>query len=499
MAGQPTIQRQSILSTIIIFLGFAIGALNLIVLQPIILTTEEWGLTRVITESAILLASFATLGTNSVAAKFLPFYKTYLKPNEIDLPAKASKVFAAGLFLTLLILLLLKPQITEVFGRNNPYFVKFYYVLVYFVIFQATFLFLEIYAWYAGKTVFANALKEFLFRAFTTACLLLYWFEWISFDTFMALFGCIYLPLVVLLAWSINRAGGFPVHWKTSSVTRRLRPKMISLGGFVFLTTISNIAFVVCDTLFLAAIYNFSQAGIYAVAQYFAQVLEVPMRSMQTSAVPIIGNYWQKRNLKGLQSIYRKSSINLLVTGSGIGGLIIINLPNVVKFLPAEYGVIAIPVCILIIGRLINLGTGVNAQLIQLSKFWKFDFASTLIYSVIGIPLNFLLIRRWGMEGAAIANVIAMIVYNGVRFIFLYAKFRLQPFTPKTLWVILGAAILVAGVYLLPRFENLFVDGIIKSVIFSVIFGFAVIRFRLSHEMVALYEKWMPKLFGRLP
>ncbi len=498
MAGYPTIQRQSILSTIIIFIGFAVGAINLIVLQPRILTTEEWGLTRVVTEAAILIGTFATLGTNMVAAKFLPYYRAYLPAHKVDFPIKSLMIFTGGLMLTFLLLMIFKPQITQVFGRNNPYFTRLYHVLIFFVIFQAIFLYLEVYAWYAGKTVFVNALKEFLFRVFTTVCLLLYWFEWVTFDQFMIIFGFAYLPLIILMAITIRRSGGFNIQWKTSTVTRRLKTKMVSLGGFVFLTTISNIAFIVCDTLFLASLYNFSQAGIYAVAQYFGQVLEVPYRSMQTSSIPLISEYWQKKNMTGLQSIYRKSSANLLVSGAGIGGIIIINLPNVIKFLPLEYGVIAIPIMILILGRMINLGTGVNAQLIQLSKFWKFDFASTLIYSVIGIPLNFFLIREWGMQGAAIANVIAMIVYNTVRFLFLYFKFGLQPFTLKTLWILTGATALVAAIYFLPRFQNLFVDGIVKSAVFAAIFGFLVIRYRLSDEISALYEKWYPKLFGRL-
>jgi O-antigen/teichoic acid export membrane protein len=113
---------------------------------------------------------------------------------------------------------------------------------------------------------------------------------------------CLYLPAsshhyrVICKSYS-----SFPLVSKISSVTRRLKSKMISLGTFVFFTSLSNIAFVVCDTLFLASMYNFSQAGIYAIAQYFSQVLEVPMRSVQASSVPLVSEYWRGKNKSGVK------------------------------------------------------------------------------------------------------------------------------------------------------------------------------------------------------
>src|SRR4029078_11205830 len=131
--------------------------------------------------------------------------------------------------------------------------------------------------------------------------------------------------------------------------------------------------FVVCDTLFLASMYNFSQAGIYAIAQYFSQVLEVPMRIIQSSSVPMISEYWRAKNMAGLNSIYKKSCINLLVAGMALGGIILINLGNISRYFGAEYAIMITPLAILVVSRWINLGTGVNAIIIQLSSYWRFD------------------------------------------------------------------------------------------------------------------------------
>lgn len=487
----PSIQRQSILSTIVIFAGFGFGALNLVVLQPRILSTEQWGMTRVVTELAVLLASFSTLGTTSVFAKFYPFYKRYAPAGHNDLPGRLLLVFAGGLLLTLTAVWVGRPGMEYLFGQRTPYFGQFYFVIATFILFQALFMFLEVMSWFAGKSVVANTLKELFFRLLTTVCLGLLALQWIDFGGFMTLFGFAYLPLVAYLAWVLYRQGALQFRFRVSSVTRRLRRKMLSLGSFVFFTNLSQIAFVVCDTLFLASLYNFSQAAIYSVAQYFSQVLEVPMRSMQSSSIPLVSEYWRAKNFTGLQSVYRKSCINLLIVGVGLGGLLLINLHNITRFFPAEYAAMALPICLLVVARWINLGTGLNAIIIQLSTFWRFDFLSTLIYSIIGIPLNYWLIRHYGLAGAAVANILAVTLYNGFRFGFLYVKFGLQPFTRRNAVLLLGGIAIIAAVWVLPHHRNLYWDAAWRSALFISLYGVFVLKAGLSAEVQQLWEKWI--------
>ena len=489
-----TIQRQSIISTIVIFAGFGFGALNLIVLQKWLLTSAQWGLTRVITEAAVLMANFATLATPSVTGKFFPFYRKYLPPEKNDLPFITLTVFAVGLLITILLLLVFRPEIIKIFGKNNPLFQPYYFALVLFVLFQSVFIFMEVNAWFAGKTILSNLLKELLFRVLTTLCLLMIVLRVVEFDGFMKLFALTYLPAAIIIVYSVRKAGFFPIVTTISSVTKRLKYKMMSLGGFVFFTSLSSIAFIVCDTLFLASMYNFSQAGIYAIAQYFSQVLEVPMRSLQASSSPVISEYWRAKNKSGLKSIYKKSCINLLIAGIGLGGIILVNLHNIERYFGAEYAIMIMPLAILVVSRWINLGTGLNTFIIQLSTYWRFDFISTLIYSIIGIPLNFFLISYFGMMGAAIANVIAMLLYNSLRFVFIWKKFGFQPFEIKNGLLLLFGSALIALVYILPGFNNLFIDGIARSLVFIVLFGVLIIKGRFSEEINWLWEKWSAKL-----
>jgi O-antigen/teichoic acid export membrane protein len=91
--------------------------------------------------------------------------------------------------------------------------------------------------------------------------------------------------------------------------------------------------------------------------------------------------------------------------------------------------------------RIIDAGTGLNALVINTSTFWKFDFYSGVILLAFRLPLTYVLIRKYGILGSAIAELIAYSVYNFIRFEFLRRKFQMQPFDKFTLYSILLALV----------------------------------------------------------
>jgi O-antigen/teichoic acid export membrane protein len=144
--------------------------------------------------------------------------------------------------------------------------------------------------------------------------------------------------------------------------------------------------------------------------------------------------------------------------------------------------------------RWINAGTGLNTIILQLSTRWRFDFYSTLIYSVIGIPLNYLLITHLGMVGAALATVVSMLMYNGVRFWFLYYRFGLQPFDWRNAAVLGSGGVLIGLVYAIPSLPNLWIDGICRSAVFFTAYATLIVRAGFSGEVNLLWRKWSGKI-----
>jgi O-antigen/teichoic acid export membrane protein len=494
--SSPTIQRQSILSTFAIVAGFVLGGINMVLLFPKVLTGEEFGLTRVVNDFSVIAANFATLGALPVMYKFFPLYRRYLPPEKNDLPFITLSVFVSGIIITGLVLSVFQPQIIAAFGRNNPIFPGYYWLVLPFTLFYAVFIFAEPYAWYAGLSVQSNMLKETLFRGLTLVFLLLLTLRLINFSTFMVLFSLIFLLPALLLLGMVIKKGMLRTTTTISPVTRRLKGKMFRFSGFIFVATVINITAVLCDTLFLAGAKGFALAAVFAIAQYASNLIEVPLRSMTGSAVPVLAEYWRAGNRTGIYSIYRKSCINLLIAGMAIGGLLLINIPNLIDFLPDEYSIIGLPILLLIIGRWINLAGGLNAQIIQTSKYLTWDFGANLLLSLVAIPLNFYLIRYYDIMGAAVANLVIWSVYNGVRFIYLYKKFGFQPLSLKNAEAFLVFGLLIMVVYIIPKFTNLYIDAAWRSSLFMLIFGTLVLKRNYSEEVNQLWFYWTKRLFG---
>jgi O-antigen/teichoic acid export membrane protein len=293
----------------------------------------------------------------------------------------------------------------------------------------------------------------------------------------------------------VFKKGMLPTTFKMSHVTRRVGFKMVRFSSFIFVTTVINITAVLCDTLFLAGARGFELAAVFAIAQYASNLIEVPLRSMTGSAVPVLAEYWRAGNRKGIESIYRKSCINLSIAGLAIGGLLLINVNNLIDFLPDQYAIIGLPIFLLVLGRWINLAGGLNAQIIQTSKYLTYDFAANLVLSLIAIPLNFFLIKYYGIMGAVVANLVVWSVYNIVRFIFLKNKFGLQPFTSKNGEVFLLGIAFIALVYFIPKFTNLYLDSIWRSALFVLAFGWLVLKRNYSDEVTQLWNHWSVRLF----
>ena len=98
------IQKQGSKSSIYIFIGFIIGAFNMLVLYPYFLNTEQIGLTRAILDTGLTLATLCTFGTIPIINKFGPYYQNYLSVKKNDLPIITFVIGIIGFSLLLFVL-----------------------------------------------------------------------------------------------------------------------------------------------------------------------------------------------------------------------------------------------------------------------------------------------------------------------------------------------------------------------------------------------------------
>jgi len=471
------IQKQGLKSSFYIMIGFVIGAVNLLVLFPLFFSKTDQGLIRAMIDIGATLSVFCTLGTLPVVYKFFPFYNQYLGAKKNELPFITLVVNLIGFGILLLIGWQQKDFIIRKLGKSPSLAENFNYVYIY-TFFLLMFYWLESFAWGLQKGVVTNFLKETIIRIITTILILAFGFKFINLATFIALFSCIYaIPTLVLLSnliqsnkWSIS-------NFKISSVTRRLRGRMISFALFVFAGQFFNLLARTNDTFLIFGLRGLSDTGIFAIATYVSAILEIPQRSLTSITIPVLAESWKNKDLANIKHIYHKSVSNLLAIGILLFGLVWLNIENLVAFLNwisnkqgGGYDALTKLIFILGLAKLIDLGTGVNSQIISTSNYWRFDFYTNVFYIILSLPLNYYLIKNYGLEGLAFSNLVALTLYNCVRFGFLYKKFNLQPYTWKHgifLFLSIGIMLLV---HQIPSNNNFVINIGIQSFTYGIAF-----------------------------
>jgi O-antigen/teichoic acid export membrane protein len=487
-----SIRRQSIISTLLVFGGFGIGLFNTFFFtNKQWFTPDQYGLSRSFGDFGNMLFAFSFLGATSVIYKFYPYYHAHLKKKDNDLLGLSLLLVTIAFCCLLPMAVVFKPFFVRKFSANSSQLVTWYYWFFPFGYCLLLYNIIESYTACLKRTIITSFLKETILRLLTTVLIILFVLNYISFEIFIKSFAFLYGVLVVILLLYLKSKKELFVTIKTSSITRKFKKKILTLAAFVFggviITTISSSI----DSLTISGRIPNGQAalGIFALSSYISNIIQVPQRSVIAISIPVLAEAWREKKLDQILKIYQRSSINLLLIGLFLFANIWLCYEDVIHtfnmnpaYLSGKYVVFFLGVKILI-----DMGTGVNAQIIATSNYWRFEFVTGIILLVLIVPLNYFLIGKIGIVGAGISNLIAYSVYNLIRLIFLWKKFRMQPFSLNTLRSLIAAMAIYGLVYFTLGETKGWAGIFLKSVSFSISFIALSWYFKLSPDLEPVY------------
>jgi O-antigen/teichoic acid export membrane protein len=496
-----TIRKQSIISSGVVYLGFGLGAITNIILTREF-TPDQYGLiSGMFLAIGTIMYSLANLGMPSVVAKFYPYYRAHLPAEKNDLITRALMVLLAGFALVTIAGIAFRGQVIHYYEARSPEFVTYYYWIFPFAFGFTLYTLMEFYAWQLKKSVLSNILKELLFRGATLVLLILYLFGVIrGFGTVIKLYAFNYLLITLILIIVLSRSGMLHLVFTRSIVTKKFYKRMRALallswsGGVVY-----YVSFFFAQVIIAAVVPGgLTAVGLFTMAQFAGSLIQAPQRGLISASFGPLSQAWKDKDIPRIGRIYKQSSINSLIFSVGMFVLLLINFRDgIITFgFPRPY-LEARTVFVLIgVARIFDMGTGVNGQIIATSTRWRFDFLSGLILAAMTLPLNYLLAKRYGMIGPAIADLFTFTVYNSIRWGFLYRKFRLQPFTLFSLYTLLlgGAAYLICTIAFGGRYGLLWLFA--RSICFLLIYAGGVLLLKLSDDIQPVWNTIRKRIKG---
>ena len=483
------VRRQSIISTIFVYAGFFIGFINtwLFTRQGSAFSPSEYAITGIFIAVGNLMFAFANLGMVSVVYKFYPYYNDNLPKKKNDLLTWTFLISFLGFCLVILAGFVFKDLVVRKFGANSPLFLQYYFWIFPFGFSILFFSILEVFAWNIRKSIFTTFLREVMFKLLTLLLIFLLSFKIItSFDSFIKLYAFTYgitaLLLLVYLLWKKE----LNITFTLSRVTKKFYKKMVSMATLVYFGGAIYMIATFIDTLIIMSVLGEAEAGIFALGSVVAGLVQAPQRGAIAASIPVLSKAWKDKDYKKINVIYQRSGINLLIASLGIFLLVWLSYEDAVNTFKLKPAYLESAWIFFFLGmaRVIDLGTGVNSQIIGTSTFWRFEFVSGMVLLALAVPLNYLLVKEFGIIGAGYSNLISMAVYNSIRLAFLKKKFNMHPFSYKTIYAVVTAFVCYGICYYTFLSLHGLLGMLVKSTVFAALFGGAIIYFDLSPDVL---------------
>lgn len=473
--------KQTIRTSFITYLGALIGYVNVIWLFPKFLTIDQIGLLRALQDLALLLAPFAALGLNTSILRYAPQFKGK-QLHAFFTFTLLSTLLTIGFFT--LVFLVFREELLSPFLDKAPRIAEYGHVALVLVLVMVLLFLFEAFSRSQLNIVFPNFIREICIRAFTTLTILLFIWFWQDIETLIySLIGIYGLALLVLASY-LFLAGGLRLNTDFQFLNRPFIKNFARYSLYTFLGSSGVMIVQKVDSLMVSSLLGTSENGIYTTAFFIAVVIEMPNRAILQISVPLLSRSFEKGDLKEINTLYTEAAINQLLIGLLFFIGIVINLPNLFALMPKgeDFARGSWVVILIGLGKLIDIMAGINGEIIVMSRHYRFNLLAVGILALLTILFNYLLIPILGLEGAALASMVAIVFYNVVKYIFVYRKFRIQPFSWKTLKaLLLGGIVLAIGLWL-PRLENSWLDLFYRSAIVSILYLGFTYWLKLSKE-----------------
>ena len=470
------VKKQSLQNMISTYAGFGIGAVNTILLYPYLLSESQFGLVSFLLSTANLLMPVMAFGVQNTLVKF---YSSF------DDEAERGKFTAMMLVLPLIIAVLagftgvaFYNGISAFLGAKNAV-VQDYVWTIFIIAFSMSY-FEVLYAWAKVhlRSVYGNFLKEVFPRAAILMLLLGIYAGMINIEEFILAMTGIYLLRTVLMAFGAFKVKAPGLIWglPANAIPVLKYTVLIILGGSV------AAVFLDIDKFMLNQYKEISNIAYYSVAVYIAVVIAVPARALHQIMYPLTSKLMNEGNFRELNVLYKKSSINLFVVSGLIFLLIILNIGELYELLPESYSGGLIVVFLISLAKLTDNLLGNNNAIIYNSNYYRMVLVFGIFLALMTIVLNMIFIPIWGIKGAAFASLLAFLIYNTSKIIFVRSRMGLYPFTGKTMQV----ALLIAACLLLFYFWEFpfypLVNIGLKSILITLFYLGVTYKMNLARE-----------------
>jgi len=274
--------------------------------------------------------------------------------------------------------------------------------------------------------------------------------------------------------------------------------KLLSTSGI--LLAIGMISFLVhwTDILMIGHFLPTESVGVYKVTIQIATLVTISISSFNSIFATTISTlYHQKKHIR-LQLLFK----NITRWGFYFGLLIFLIISTspseILQLFGKDFILGKNSLLVLALGQLVNVAVGATGFMLIMTNREKLESLNAICVLILNIILNFILIPKFGILGAAIASATSLSLINIVRIIEIRFSLKIHPFNLKFLkglgaGIISFLLVLMLKNYLLFNLSYL-INLILSSLFILIIFAIFLLLFKLEKEDKFIIKKIKNKL-----
>ena len=376
------------------------------------------------------------------------------------------------------------------FGDKSPLFVEYYYFvlpLAFFMLYQTI---CETTCNVLMHIVVPRVVREVVVRVGLLVLYLMYAFRWLSLDG-LVIGICVNYAIAAIINicyfFSLKRINLQP-DWNFLRENKKLVRRYLLYSGFLLLSAITSVLAPTLSSFFVTAKMGLDSTGIFAIATYMAVLVSIPNRSVAAIASPQLARSIKENNREECSFLMQQVTRNMLLVCGFILLALWINidlifhiLPNGATFATAKNVVLILGVSQLILGTFSICLTALNY-----SRFYAFSLLLSLILTVSALWLNNYLVPRFGMDGAALSNVLSYGLYYVLIILTVGPLCRLRIVDKRWWYILLLLVVLFVLNVLWQTYMpalNLWLDSLLRSLVFIGGGAFIAYKAKLSPEI----------------
>lgn len=196
----------------------------------------------------------------------------------------------------------------------------------------------------------------------------------------------------------------------------------------MFMSTSIIILLAWLDKMFLGYFTNEDDIAIYDISIRIAALIGFTLEALNSILIPKISEAFGKNDFERMQKeITFSAKLNFYI--SSVLFIVILCFSKfILNIFSNEFIIGQTVLVICCFGQLINSFSGPVGNILQMTGHHKLFTKIMAVALFINICLNIILIKLYGMEGAAIAMVVSLVFWNFTSSFYIYKKLRIKSF-----------------------------------------------------------------------